>query len=372
MINPRLCIPPPIAAPVLFLQLNLKPLHQLHQQHANHQISHILAHTLARAKAEAPVIVSHLRGPAGFEEAGGAVSGRVGAPKGVPDVEGVRVDDEGGAGGDQIAVYEAGGGGGLWDREGGEGAQAGGFEDAGGEEGAGGEEVGVDTAAAWLLTRGTARGGFLALGGDFGAELGLDLPVGGEEDDVPGDAAEGDVEIGVEHLVERLVHLLVRDLALVRGGVQGDDGRVVAGRDGEVVGHFVDGVPFGAELGEGSVRFCGQVFGDGEAGEAAADDVAEEGFPPRGDGAEPALEFGRELAVDDFGDDEEGEQFQVLGRVEEALGKIRAALQLFEVAFHSLFDELDVARRRYAGEGLFADGTEILPLVPAHESDALA
>lgn len=291
MIDPRLPIPAPgplLAIPLL-LDVKLEPVHQLDEQHADDEVGDVLAHALAGPEAEAPVVVAELGGAAGLEEAGGAVGGGVGAPEGVADVEGVRVDDEGGAGGDEVAVHEARGRGGLGHREGGQGPEAGRLEDAGGEEGRGREEVGVEAARLLRTTAVVGGGGFLPLGGDFGAESGLDVTVGGEEDDVPGDAAEGDVEVGVEHLVQRLVHLLVGDFALIRGGVQGDDGRVGAGRDGEVVGHFVDGVPFGAELGEGPVGFRGEVFGDGEAGKTAADDVSEESFPPRGDGAEPAL-----------------------------------------------------------------------------------
>ena len=265
MIDP---IPPiPAPDPLLIHKAQFEPIHQMHQQRPDDQIGHILPHTLPRAEAKPPIIIARLRRLA-LEEALGAILADVSAPVGVPRVERVRVDDEIGAGGEGVVGDGARGGRGLGHGESGEGSETGGFGDAGREQGGGGEEVGAEVVG--------AVGG--TVGGEFCAERGLGRGVGGQEDEVPADAAEGDVEVGVEHLVEGVVELFVGDGAGGGGGKHLHDGRVGVEGDGALVGEFIKGVPFGAEVGERTVGFGREVFGPFEAGEAALDDVFEESF----------------------------------------------------------------------------------------------
>ena len=216
MIDPDLRIPPPRLHRLRPGHLQIVILHQMRQNLPDDIASHELAHTLPRAKAKPPKVVPRLRGAARHEPLRPVLVAAV-PPVRIADVERVRVDDEVGARGEVVAADGAGGRDGLGHGEGGQRAQAGGFLDAGGQEGRVGEEVGVEVAG---------DGGGAGVG-DLLAQLGGDGAVGGEEDDVPADAADGDVEVGVEHLVEGVQELGGGELAGVAGGEEVDDGGVV-------------------------------------------------------------------------------------------------------------------------------------------------
>ena len=136
---------------------------------------------------------------------------------------------------------------------------------------------------------------------------------------------------------------------------------------------LVEAAPLLLELGELAACRGGQEAGDqGEAGEAAADDVLEKLLAQRDEPVQPLCEVGRELAVEDLRDDPEGQEFEVGSRVDESLSQVPVRLETRHVSSHVPADHWKVVDGVAADKGDLDDGTEGLPVVAADEADALA
>lgn len=285
--------------------LQLVVLHQMQQHCADHEIRRILANALAGAKAKPPEMVPQLRRRVLPEETLRPVRARVRRPELVPHVEAPGVDHVVGAPGDAISVHHPLGGRRLGDGERQRWPQSGRLQYTRRQIRARPREI-------RFLRRGPRQHR------DLLVQLGLAGRVGGQEDEVPGEATRCDVQVGVQRLIQRLLHLCLREGARARGVVQLDDEgeRVLLART--LVRRLVEGVPLRLELPQLSIGLGGEETGEGESGQATEEDVFHEVLARRCEGRELGLHLRREGPVVGFCHDEEGKHLEILHRVNQS------------------------------------------------------
>jgi len=363
MINPDLIIPLPRLHSLRLRHLNLILIQQRNHNMLQQHITHIPPQTLPGSKPKAPVRIPCLGHPL-TQKALWVVLMAVLAPVRVSDVERIGIDDEVGASGEMVAADDAGCRDSLGNREWGYGAETRGFVDAGCEQSILVQEIGIEFYAHFIAL----LAGLLYLFADSALVLG----VCGHEDNVPGYGADGDVEVGHEHFVDGVEVFEHGDFAGLEGAEDFADGGLAAGFHGAFVGQFVEGDPAAFEFVEFAVCLGGEVAGPVEAGEAAGHDEAHEAFAEGSQSPEFLLDVGGEFSVNDFCDNEEGEELHVFGWVEETAGEIAFLAELVEPEGCAALDDGDVAAGHGFVEGGVHDAADALPVVLVLETDAVA
>ena len=164
----------------------------------------------------------------------------------------------------------------------------------------------------------------------------------------------------------------MRKSALLYGFVHSDNwcGRV--GEPGVLVGGLVERVPLLFEIGELLARVRGKVAHERVATQSAAYNIFEE-ILTQGDETFQTLDEGRgEHAVEDFGDDPEGKEFQIFGWVDELPPQVSASFEIPYVGFDVSANHGDVLCHVVVHKRDLSDGTDRLPVLAANKANAFA